>query len=69
MQTDQHRQEGFITGNEYKFLEPDFCLWIDPCESVVLTFDFFARREELSKKKNPGTYVARLASTFFVYLV
>jgi hypothetical protein len=32
---------------------------------VVLTFDLFAGREESLKEKNPGTYVARLASTGF----
>ena len=38
---------------------------------VLLTFDDFAGGEESIEEKNPGTYVARLASTvlFFVYFV
>ena len=37
---------------------------------VVLTFDFFARREEFVEEKSPGADAPRLASTvFFVYFV
>ena len=32
---------------------------------VVLTFDFFAGREESVEEKNPGAYAARLAWTAF----
>ena len=40
---------------------------------VVLTFDFFARREEFVEEKSPGADAPRLASTvvvvYFVYFV